>query len=80
MARGVLTRLTSTRPWPHSPDEHLPTHEHDSLFTGDDPLGHAWILPNLSLGQAPFLAEPGGDMVFGWGPPGLRGLPTRPAP
>jgi len=72
MARGVFTRSTSTRPSRHSPDEHLPTHEYYSLLTGDDPLGHAWILPDLPLGQAPFLAEPGGDMVFGLDPRGLE--------
>ena len=50
----------------HSPDEQLPPHEHDFLFTGDDLSGarvHPAGLTPLRL--APFLAKPGGDMVFG---------------
>lgn len=30
----------------HSPYEHLPTHQYHSLYTGEDPLWHAWILPD----------------------------------
>jgi hypothetical protein len=51
LARGGLTRRTRTRPWRHSPDEQLPTHDDNSLFTGDDSVGHAWILETCQRTQ-----------------------------
>jgi hypothetical protein len=41
MPRGVLTWHTSLMLWCHIPDKQLPTHAHDSFFTGHTPLGQA---------------------------------------
>jgi hypothetical protein len=79
-ARSVLTRRTRTRPSRQAPDEQLSTHPHASCFIGHQPLGPAWILPDVSPGQARLLAKPRADRVFRLGRPALRGLPTRLAP
>jgi hypothetical protein len=68
ISRGVIPWITRALRCRHSPYEHLPTHTYSSLYTGNDPLGHAWILPD---GRA----EPGGHVVFGLDPQGSEASP-----